>query len=242
MKTREKRSAIWKIPRDKLEEIVRKNNTLSSILCVFSLSNKGGNSKTLKRRLEFDEIDFSHISLGAGHSKGKRGLRKNTPLSEMMVEKSSFSRAYLKKRLLAENVLPNNCSICGINSIWNNETLVMVLDHINGVSNDNRIENLRFLCPNCNSQQSTFAGRHNKIDPSLRKKIKDVCPHCGGEKRVESKSCYKCVLFSKSHIEKPTKEQMQSDLKTMNWSQVGRKYSVAHTSAIRWAKSYGIIV
>jgi 5-methylcytosine-specific restriction endonuclease McrA len=50
--------------------------------------------------------------------------------------------------------------LCGQQPMWNGKQLVLILDHINGINNDNRLENLRLLCPNCNSQTPTFAGRN----------------------------------------------------------------------------------
>lgn len=69
-------------------------------------------------------------------------------------------RGSLKRLLIKEDVIQNKCFCCGIDPIWNNKPLVFVLDHINGVNNDNRLENLRLLCPNCNSQTETFSGRN----------------------------------------------------------------------------------
>lgn len=71
-------------------------------------------------------------------------------------------RKNIKRRLLREGILIEKCNICGLNNIWNNKRLVFVLDHINGINNDNRIDNLQLLCPNCNSQTDTFSGRNKK--------------------------------------------------------------------------------
>lgn len=65
----------------------------------------------------------------------------------------------LKKRLLKENILDDKCDICGIDE-WNGKKLIMQLDHINGISNDHRLENIRLLCPNCHSQTDTWCGRN----------------------------------------------------------------------------------
>ena len=69
--------------------------------------------------------------------------------------------ARLKERLVKEGILEYKCAECGI-SKWNNKPLSLHLDHINGINNDHRIENLRFLCPNCHSQTDTYAGKNRK--------------------------------------------------------------------------------
>ena len=96
----------------------------------------------------------------------KKGLvqvrSKSLDFDKMFVENSDTRRHLIKQRLLKEGILSNTCSECGLDGDWNGKPIVMVLDHINGVNNDNRIENLRMLCPNCNSQTPTFSGRNVK--------------------------------------------------------------------------------
>lgn len=76
---------------------------------------------------------------------------------------SAIKKTYLEWR--KSNALPIRCDIQGCyfyNNplLWNRAKLGLILDHINGVSGDNRPKNLRLLCPNCNSQQSTNGGRN----------------------------------------------------------------------------------
>jgi len=77
---------------------------------------------------------------------------------QIFCENSTVARHVVKREFL--KTVPHQCIICGQPDEWNNIKLVLVLDHINGINNDNRRENLRLLCPNCNSQQDTFAGRN----------------------------------------------------------------------------------
>lgn len=92
----------------------------------------------------------------------RRAPDSKIPLERILVTGSSYSRYSLKRRLIAEGLLVEACSICSMPPEWQGRPLVLVLDHINGVNDDNRIENLRLLCPNCNSQTDTFAGRNIK--------------------------------------------------------------------------------
>lgn len=84
---------------------------------------------------------------------------KKLTLDDVLVENCKHSRLSLKRLLLKYNILDYKCAICSINT-WNNEFLSLELDHINGVYNDNRLENLRFLCPNCHSQTPTHGAKN----------------------------------------------------------------------------------
>jgi hypothetical protein len=72
-----------------------------------------------------------------------------------------YSTSKLSVRLKKEGILKNKCAVCGITE-WNKRSIVMELDHINGISSDHRLENLRMICPNCHSQTDTYCGK-NKI-------------------------------------------------------------------------------
>jgi Zn finger protein HypA/HybF involved in hydrogenase expression len=83
-----------------------------------------------------------------------------TPTAEMLKQNSFYSNESVKSRILKDNLLEYKCIKCGCNGLWQGETIVLDLDHINGDNTDNRLENLRFLCPNCHSQTSTYKGRN----------------------------------------------------------------------------------
>jgi 5-methylcytosine-specific restriction endonuclease McrA len=93
---------------------------------------------------------------GEGHKKRKHS-------NEMIFcENSKYPRHKLKERIIKENLIEYSCSICGNNGNWNEKKLPLHIDHQNGKNNDNRLENLRFLCPNCHSQTDTYSGKNKK--------------------------------------------------------------------------------
>lgn len=91
-------------------------------------------------------------------NKGKTLLDK----SQLFKEDSTYDTYTAKTVVQRENLKEYKCEQCGIQDSWNGKPLVLELDHANGKHNDHRLENLRFLCPNCHSQTSTFRGRNIK--------------------------------------------------------------------------------
>lgn len=161
------KTARWSVLRNKiarstknLAAITKRSSSLSEILREYGLQNKGGNIKTLKKCLKKKGIDFSHIPLGISSNKGRSLPKGKVPLHDVMIEDSTYSRYHLKKRIIESGIIEYKCAKCGIRSEWQGEHIVLILDHINGIPNDHRRKNLRFLCPNCNSQTNTFAGRN----------------------------------------------------------------------------------
>lgn len=96
--------------------------------------------------------------MGKAHNPRNRYGDKKTN-EEVFVENSFYARHNLKKRIIQQNLIPYVCQHCYNTGSWNGKKLVLQLDHINGVNNDNRLQNLRFLCPNCHSQTDTFSCR-----------------------------------------------------------------------------------
>lgn len=175
---RRKRSPIWFINKSELEAIVKASTSISEILAHFDLSNKGGNYKTLQRRLKADEIDYGHIALGIGSNKGRQFLNApKKPIEEFLVAGIECNTGHLKQRLLQEGILREECYICGQLPEWNGKPLVLQLDHINGDRKDNRIDNLRILCPHCHTQTETFAGRCLRKLPAKKIAFPILPPH-----------------------------------------------------------------
>ena len=111
------------------------------------------------------------FSRNAWYDAIKRGViesrPRRTPTSLMLVEDSDFNRYHLKIRLLSEGLKLERCEGCGVTE-WGGRPLAFELHHINGDGRDNRIENLKLLCPNCHSQTDTWGGRNKGRRADLR--------------------------------------------------------------------------
>lgn len=146
---------------EQMSKAVAQALSIASTLRLLNMSQTGANYITVKDAINRLSLNTSHWT-GIHHRKGKALINPKKSLSELLTENSRTQTSRLKHRLIKEGLFTNQCSVCCQEPSWKDKPLVMVLDHINGINNDFRFENLRLLCPNCNSQQSTFAGRNNK--------------------------------------------------------------------------------
>ena len=82
------------------------------------------------------------------------------PDEVVFCEDSNVARHAVKANILRRNLIEYRCSCCGIGPEWQGKPMPLILDHINGVNNDNRLENLRFVCSNCDSQLPTYKSKN----------------------------------------------------------------------------------
>lgn len=220
---------------DRVKRIILESNTISNVLKELELNPVSGNYSTFKKFIKKYNIDISHFKITGEINKN---IYSKISLEDVLVENSLYSRKSLKRRLLREGFRKNECELCGLTE-WNGEKLIMILDHINGNNTDNRLENLRMVCPNCNSQLPTHCRGHKKINNVTKPKCID-CEKPLSEKR--SKRCISCNNISKGiktrKCKRPSYKILIKQIETLGFSGTGKKYNVSDNAIRKWVKSY----
>ena len=145
-----------------LFEAAKLSTSVRQTLSRLGLKEAGGNYAQIKKYLSYYSVDITHFK-GQAWNKGLRGLGKPLyTLEQILVENSYFQSYKLKQRLFQANIKEKRCEECGWAKQSIDGRIPLELDHINGNSKDNRLENLRVLCPNCHSLKSTHRGLNRK--------------------------------------------------------------------------------
>lgn len=209
-----------------LENAVKEAYSYAEVCRKIGLKPIGGNYKTLKKKLNEFNIDYSHFT-GQSWNKGISKLNKISrfKLEEILQENINYSSHALKKRLISENIKNNKCEICEISG----EEISLELHHINGDHYDNRIENLQILCPNCHSKTENFRGKNlsKKESPiNLSKKYSKnhymICLNCKKEfysdrtDRVRKFCCRECYSEYLKKVHTGNAESLQDNVPNLD--------------------------
>lgn len=148
------------INKDELIVAIRDSESYNEVFGKLNRTSTSGNYKLLKRLILKFNIDVSHF-LNTSELMIRLHSQKKIPIEDILVANSRTSRATVKKIILDNKLLEYVCCECGQHDVWLGKKMTLILDHINGINNDHRLENLRFVCPNCNSTLPTHC-RKNK--------------------------------------------------------------------------------
>jgi hypothetical protein len=216
----------------------------SDALRLLGYEPKGCNYRTLQRWAHHWQISVKHFDPNSGR---RRAMTSRViPLEEILVENSPYPRWHLKRRLLASGLKHPRCEMCGQGDVWHGRPMSLVLDHINGVSNDNRLENLRVVCPNCAATLDTHCGRNLP-----RQRTCPVCEQSFVPQHIRHRYCsvecwgsaasalYRGIPHPQTRkVERPSHEQLKADLSSLSFVAVGRKYGVSDNAVRKWLRWY----
>lgn len=144
-----------------LRDAVKRSRSIRQTLIRLGIRAEGGNYKTIQGDMQRLGLDTSHFTGKRWRSGSSRPTFRARDLSEVLIENSHVDTTTIRKRLLREGVKEHRCECCGTTE-WLGRPVPLELDHINGIYNDHRLENLRLLCPNCHAQTDTYRGRNKR--------------------------------------------------------------------------------
>ncbi|MEU6305507.1 HNH endonuclease signature motif containing protein [Streptomyces chartreusis] len=156
----EREGAKW--TRQVLEPVVAVSTSVNEVLRGLGLEVVGGHHTNISRRIRAYGLDTSHFT-PVIRTERQRNNQRRRPAEEILVEDASAGARRIPgsrlKRAMRELGAAENCALCGIEPEWLGEPLPLEVDHIDGNWRNNRIENLRLLCPNCHSTTDSYRGR-----------------------------------------------------------------------------------
>lgn len=212
---------------EKIKEAVKESVNFTEVLNKLKIPRQGNNSKTLRRILDDNNIDYSHFT-GRARSYTTNYINAR----EYLDNSKKITSAKLKEKLLKENLIENKCAICGLTE-WQNKPIILQLHHIDGNNQNNSLPNLQLLCPNCHSQTDNYCGSANTD------KTKYYCKDCGVEITKKATYCSVCARKHSRKVEnRPEKGQLIQDyLELKSFVKIGNKYNVSDNAIRKWFKS-----
>lgn len=162
IRERAKRSIVWKMSDPEFDTLVKTSRSIGDICLKLGGRKAGGIFTNIKNRIEKMALDTSHFVDGRiGH---------NSPVH---ISQDEFIRrldsgvtmdaVWMKKKIIEFSLLPYKCISCNLGREWNGKPLILHLDHADGDFSNNKLSNLRFLCPNCHTQTETYSRRKSSL-------------------------------------------------------------------------------
>ena len=215
---------------EEFSKIVAESNSYRD--CLYQLgynSYSGSVINLIKQRIAELKLDITHFNV-------KTPVERT--VENIFIKDSTADQKTVRRWYEKGNYSEYKCSICGQEPFWNNKKLIMILDHINGDHKDDRLENLRWVCPNCNYQLDTTNGKNKKH----KEHEINYCVDCGAP---ISKKATRCLVCSnKARVSEEVKQISREDLKRliriMPFTQIGNKFNVSDNAIRKWCDKYNL--
>lgn len=223
---------IDKYTKQELEEIIKDSFSYREVLIKLGYScTSGSNNETLKNRIKKYNISIEHFN------SYKKKRNKNITKEEIFCNNSTCSQNTLRRAVIKYNIIPFVCEQCGNEGEWMGKPLTLTLDHINGNNKDNRINNLRWLCPNCDRQQSTFGAKNSK----KLEKGKILISYNKNIDKQDNKNINKKEGKKHNKIPAPEREILKQKIfEYKNYTQCANYFNVSPTKLRNWCREYNL--
>jgi hypothetical protein len=229
---------------EQLREAILASRSYAEALRRVGLRPAGGNHATIRKYAARWNIDTAHFDQDA--IRAERLGRPRQPLDAVLVEGSTYHRGHLKRRLFEEGIKTPACELCGQGELWRGRPMALILDHVNGVPDDNRLENLQIVCPNCAATLDTHCGRKNRLPER-----EAVCLRCQAPFRPRSTGQRYCSRACGQRwdragrarpggrkVPRPPYEGLVAEVAAVGWAAVGRRYGVSDNAVRKWVRQY----
>ena len=230
---------------EELQALLDSSNSYCDVMRKLDINaNNGGNYRTLVKKIKVNNLSTKLLD----DNRTKYGFtpRRSNKITddEIFIENSSyFNRGKIKIKLVNDYNFKYECSECGIGDTYNDKNITLQLDHINGVNDDNRIFNLRFLCPNCHSQTTTYSGKKcnkaRRITTITSTKTIKQCA-CGKLIQSTSDSCVDCVPLTYK-IKWPTVEEISKLVWEIPTTKLAIRLGVSDTAVKNFCKKNKVV-
>jgi Zn finger protein HypA/HybF involved in hydrogenase expression/ribosomal protein S14 len=223
-----------------LIEAVKSSRKLIEVAQKLGLTNLGSNYKTIKKYIKLYGLDTTHfLTLSEMLSEARGQIVELT--NEELFCVNLVDRKHVKNRILRDSLIEYKCQRCHITH-WEGEELSLHLDHINGINNDNRLENLRFLCPNCHSLTDTYCAKNKNKNNHADTKETKTCQDCGVPVGHLSIYCQKCVRNHREQIVWPEDNVLLQMVNDSSYSEIGRQLNVSGNAVKKRLHSKGLLM
>jgi hypothetical protein len=229
---------------DEARRAIAASRSWSEALRQLGMCRTGGAIQVLKKYVALWGISSEHFDPYAG-LRGS-GVQRRRPLEEILVEHSTFARNHLKERLYDARLKRPICELCGQGEMWRGRVMGMILDHVNGVSDDNRLENLRIVCPNCAATLETHCAKTRRVVRAEQR-----CIRCGGPFRPKYATQRYCSRQCGSRwdragvprpgarkVDRPPYPQLLREVRALGYSATGRRYGLSDNAIRKWIRAY----
>lgn len=235
MDEKTKKSLLTKHDEQKMRDAINQSFCYADVMRNLGIQPKAGNYETVKRYIRKYSIDISHFKsptelIKTRWENGYQVKEKN--LDEYLIKDVRYNNNKRVKQLLfRDGRKKRECEMCGTGEEWNGKKLSLILDHIDGNNTNYLIENLRIICPNCDSTLDTFCYRNVKNREETKKKC-----NCGKNIDKKAKRCVECYNKERESNIIPNLSHLKSDVEELGYCGTGRKYGVSDNTIRKWIK------